>query len=307
MWVGGNAIYLDVEGVSTISLVSVSAPHEFDVSSARFVPTQDGVYLLFLLPGIEYTLDLEPGGKRVVVQPNPPTGGLGKCFSFELFFNYIDGNYPDSVIQQVMMHSSSNYLFTRDRSVELWARLFRHGLFALDSDCGFVAIPNPKNRFCFDLTPESVRKWNIKERFLDDFEFVVSTDSEKLRSSLSTCRQMHSSGNWITPRFMDNVTEMMCRREFGIDFFVFELIEKSSKKIGSISIGYRFGTSFTDFTACTPIRDKRSVGKLLLKAEHDYLRSLGVKLWYLGLELPYMKALGGGSVILDRRQFHTKW
>lgn len=69
-----------------------------------------------------------------------------------------------------------------------------------------------------------------------------------------------SKSTWINSAFISNIEEMveLCPR---IEFVVFRLFEKSSGSTASCSIGYRAGNAFMDFTACTPLRDKRSCGR----------------------------------------------
>jgi hypothetical protein len=124
---------------------------------------------------------------------------------------------PDSVLEIMMEKASSDYLFTEDRSVSFWARLFRLGLFALDDD--IVVIPNPRKRFCFDL--ESNVDWKVDRKYMSDFELVV--ESKEIGKYLCMCREMHES-TWISDKFIANIAEMV-ERVSDLEFIVFIFIE----------------------------------------------------------------------------------
>ena len=200
-----------------------------------------------------------------------------------------------------------DYLWTDSYDVKLWERLFVCGLFCLPHG-DIVLIPNPRNRFCFDLDQPIV--WR-KLRGKCDFGLRVHSvaisglDSFKnfFQMVLRTCANAHKD-TWITDEFVRVVTAMVGGI---IDFHVFELLVDGAAV--AYSVGYQCGgTGFMDFTACTLVRSKSSFGKRLILAQCEWLQNHGVRLWYLGFELEYMRNLCvQGAKVLSRAQFQLRW
>lgn len=210
------------------------------------------------------------------------------------------------------LHVSGEYLWTDSFQYEFWAQIFRHGMFCLPHGA-IVLVPNPVERFCFLLDSREIR-WHTNRRMKRDaFTFSVTNCSSSgmellkkvLDEGLRVCAAMHGDG-WITEEFISNIS-LIVENCSDLDFHVFRLIEIASGKTAAWSLGFRYRSSFMDFTACTPIRDKRSAGKILLIKESRWLKANGVKLWYLGFELPYMVGLSEDAQRLSRSEFQAKW
>jgi hypothetical protein len=297
MWIGANAfVVTDIEDDG----VSVSSDNTL-VGRETFVIDQRTLYGLFLQPGTEYVIKTD---KMMTIK----TTELRVLIPSPLVPAYIGSDYPEPVVRQIILHALGDYLFTVHASVEWWARLLRLGVFVLDEE-SLVTVPNPSKKFCFllDASPELAQnKW------LDVFAFSVHTDTESMIEGLLACKKWHTrfgkcKSTWITDRFIKIFADISNSHYCSdIQFYTFKLTERNTNKVASWSLGYRYRNSFMDYTACTPIRDKRSAGKLLIRCEREFLQSSGVKLWYLGLELSYMSSLQGG-IQLDRETFQSLW
>ena len=305
-WVGETAVLLPFEGEIESITKSQIVENELETFTV-----QDQVLVgIFLTPGTEYTISFtEPGSQSIGFTTLPWADGRPPSeLPIPQILGYVSEDYPLEILMCIYHAFPGDYLITIAQSASFWVTLLRLGLFALDSEEGLVTIPNPVEKFCFDLT--KTISWNVKEKYIPEFEFVVSSEISELAETLGLCSQWHSThkntGSWLTHTCIVN----LCRMAQGIpefQFLVFKLVEKKSGEIASVSLGYKLGDNFMDYTACTPIRDKRSAGKLLLKLECDYLRSQGVKLWYLGYNLDYMASLSPDSVLLDRHTFTNLW
>ncbi|KAF4670449.1 hypothetical protein FOL47_002037 [Perkinsus chesapeaki] len=120
-----------------------------------------------------------------------------------------------------------------------------------------------------------------------------------------------NQGTWLDDRCLDAL--LAIRDDPGssdhLRFIAWELRDAETGNIAALSMGFILGSVFHDFTASTPIRDHRSAGRLLLRVEGHMLSLIGVKLWYLGFPMPYMREtlddFGGRCV--PRSEFVQIW
>jgi hypothetical protein len=307
-WVGETAFSRSAGGsLERISLLR-SCP---DISNGEeiFCVNNNTAYGLFLVPGVEYSLTVHPANPVIKVKTRRWIDGRAThLLPIEQLTGFVAEDYPKNILREILLKSKDEYLLTISSSAAFWSRLFQLGLFALDSEDGVVVVPNPTQKFCFNLARDV--RWKVREKWSDDFEFRVSDEMREVVEGIRLCRDWHASNKtgstWITNRFMENIVEIS-RISPEIKFVIFSLIDKKTGAVASVSVGYRFGANFMDFTACTPVRDNRSPGKLLLKRECEYLRSQGVKLWYLGFKLGYMDSLSEDSLLLSRCDFQEFW
>ena len=310
---GINSFIKNVDVAVTDAIFTDSEVH------VEVVTVRDGrLICLCLLPGKTYSVTLVP--TREVVQFRTLPSSLIRHMPEEALRTYISlHSHADPIlISELILRCPSDYLWTDSIDVPFWERLFCWGLFALPHNVpsgDFVLIPNPSQKFCFDLSQPFIR--NVTRRMrMDDFEFVVTTVSEghgvdTLMSMLELCAEWHSAfglskSTWISNTFINAIAHMG-KSSTVITFHTFQLVEKSSGRVASVSLGYRVGNAFMDFTACTPIRDRRSAGRLLTGLEGEWLKFHGVKLWYLGFKLGYMDSVSPNGVVLDRWSFQSLW
>lgn len=300
-WIGLNGFQLEVSDEASILTVVQGGRYGCEVFSLSHGCLRG----MFLEPSKHYVVILNSG-----VTIDITTVDLSHCIkttvASQLMLSY---DMPVSFINAIIENSPEEYFFTYDRSVEFWHTLLSLGLFVLDGP-EYVLIPNPKQRFCFDLFQKPI-KWRVNIKWMIDFDFhAIPDDTEELRASLCLCRDIHSrrsgSSSWITQLFIDNICSMVNQYK-DLQFIVFKVVEKRSGQTAAVSIGYRYKNSFMDFTACTVIRDKRSAGKLVMVAEAQYLQDHSISLWYLGFKLPYMDSLSRDSLSLQRRDFQCRW
>ena len=263
-----------------------------------FMETSSILFLLFLNPGTRYTLRLS-SGEEIAIETK---------FT-RLPHNCLTGDIPVDVLEQILIFSPDEYAWTIDWTVDFWIVLLKLGVFTLPHDDHIVLIPNPMKKFCLDVDTM------VEKRKEKDLRFVptrITRDNlSVLESMLRLCRDWHvefgkSRSSWISERFIKTISRIVCQST-ELSFYVFKLIEESSGRITSVSIGYQYGSSFMDFTACTPVRDNRGCGKILIRNQGYYFKEfLEIKLWYLGFKLPYMTSMSG-QVELNRQEFQSRW
>ena len=208
-------------------------------------------------------------------------------------------------IQKIAASVPGEFLVTSDWDVGFWNELLSFSFFTLPmTGQKLVLLPCPDERYCvIDLAdgPERSRK---SKRFDDQFDIRVNHD---FKHSLETAAEWHRlhNGTWLSPFCVKNLLALSESQYSTIRMVSFEAWEKSSGKLAAVSLGYSCGLNFHDFTACTIIRDKRSIGTILLHKQRQLLVSAGCQLWYLGFKIPYMKILNGSE--LDSGTFFDKW
>lgn len=308
MFVGVNACRLEKPGIRNAAVIK-SEP-TWEDTSYQVLVGETAVEFLYLFPQTQYIVKFDDQVKTFRTAAWPAS--VYPLMNPALYLPETVSEWSPALVRDIIIYSPDEYFWTSTFSVKLWEFLFQNGLFALPHDFS-VLVPNPKEKFCIDLSASSVL--NPKRfRGIETTEFrvdIISRNSSAiLVEMLNLCAEWHtklgkSKSTWINSEFISNIKDMLelCPR---IEFVVFRLVEKASGSTASCSIGYRAGNAFMDFTACTPLRDKRSCGKALLMYEAEYLRSRGIQLWYLGFKLPYMDNMPGKQVY-NRGDFQTAW
>lgn len=169
------------------------------------------------------------------------------------------------------------------------------------------------------LFPFPVICWNWSNKMRKrDFRFVVESGDtigahamkRTMKESLELIASHYDICTWINDLFIRNTVSLISDDEnSSIQYYIFKLFGGDNDLL-SISVGYKFGNSFMDFTAATFKRDKTSCGKILLFNQGEFLKNkLGIKLWYLGFKIPYMETLvrDDSAVELDREKFQNLW
>ncbi|KAF4663808.1 Delta 8 Fatty Acid Desaturase [Perkinsus olseni] len=218
----------------------------------------------------------------------------------------------DEALKLLLVHVPGEYLWSDTWSYRFWRGMFSLGLFALPHK-ETILIPHPRERYCVDLpsNPEAWVRGKKMRKYGNSFQLSVNMDFEM---DLTLCALYHekvNQGTWLDDRCLDVL--LMMREDPGgpqdLRFVAWELRDVATGNIAALSMGFILGSVFHDFTASTPIRDHRSAGRILLQVEGHMLTLLGVKLWYLGFPMPYMREtlddLGGRCV--PRAEFIAKW
>ncbi|KAF4748503.1 hypothetical protein FOZ63_011296 [Perkinsus olseni] len=218
----------------------------------------------------------------------------------------------EEALKLLLVHVPGEYLWSDTWSYRFWRGMFSLGLFALPHK-ETILIPHPRERYCVDLpsNPEAWVRGKKLRKYANSFQLSVNMDFEM---DLTLCALYHekvNQGTWLDDRCLDVL--LMMREDPGgpqnLRFVAWELRDVATGNIAALSMGFILGSVFHDFTASTPIRDHRSAGRILLQVEGHMLTLLGVKLWYLGFPMPYMREtlddLGGRCV--PRAEFITKW
>jgi len=209
-WVGETAFVRSAGGsLERISLLR-SCP---DISNGEeiFCVDNNTAYGLFLVPGVEYTLTVQPSDRVIKVKTRRWIDGRPThLLPIEQLTGFVAEDYPKNILREIIVKSQDEYLLSISRSALFWSRLFELGLFALDSEDGVVVVPDPTLKFCFNLTRDV--RWKVRDKWSDDFEFRASNKIREVAEGIRLCRDWHAShktgSTWITNRFMENIVEI---------------------------------------------------------------------------------------------------
>lgn len=293
--------------VSNISEAVKAFPND---PESFWIQEPDGTVIgVFLIPGTRYCLHLKSGALEYL-----ETSNASISYSLESLHLYASPlHLQKPVADLVILHSPEEYLWTDSYDAEFWTRLFSKGLFALPH-AQMVLVPNPFRKYAIELDCEAFfrKSKSMKELSFEFSPLVVDAKHiSELKCCLIECRNWHvrfgkSRSSWITSKFIETVSEMVGESN-KVKFHIFKLIDIDSGQVAALSLGFRKGNAFMDFTACTLKRDKRSCGKLLLALQGEWLKSNGVQLWYLGFKLAYMQSVSHSFRELDRSTFQKLW
>ena len=263
---------------------------------------------LFLRPSAEYIVKLSSGSLLKFNTLNSP-------FNPEISRTFITMPHIETprIVGPLIIHCHEEYFWTTNFDACFWEKLFIKGLFVLPHGDNAALVPNPKLKFAMHIDTDTRSYKKQKKWKIDSFDFTCTQNLlPQLEYSLLQCRNWHiqfgrTNSSWISDKFVQVISEIVGGHSPRIKFHVFQLLERDSGKLAAVSIGYRIGNAFMDFTACTLIRDKRSSGRLLLALQGDWLKSQGVKLWYLGFKLGYMESISDNFQEYDRSTFQQLW
>ena len=204
------------------------------------------------------------------------------------------------------------YLYSLNRSIEFWESMYKESFFILDNR-GLLSVPNPISRFCISLEPGASP--GKLQRKVSGLRLTINRDLDGVLKRTAEYHANSKSSTWLTAECIESLVRIYqrgCLRDKAetqehdrLSFWSFELRDANSDELLATSIGYACGSNFHDVTAATFVRDKRSLGKLLLELERLLLMRCGFKLWYLGMELDYMKTLKG--FVMKPGDFFSVW
>jgi len=192
----------------------------------------------------------------------------------------------------------------------LWS-LWLNACFTLPSPGSPICqCPNPRSRYCLDLTKDS--RWlhgKKVRRHKGDFRLTVNGDFCETFRRCAALHRDQGSGTWITPELIEALDA--CRRERGeVKVYSIELWEKSTGALAAAIMGMSVGDIFHDYTMATLLRDSRSPGAILSKVVGQLLVDSGYTLWYWGFKNAYMAEYdeGYGGMLMDnQREFWPRW
>ena len=200
-------------------------------------------------------------------------------------------------------------------------------MFTLDSESGELAVVNPEDRFCVDLTGVW-STWAVNRHYRKRARrFRLSCDVLSVSTALKACRACHrerlggalsleklerlgqetDDHGWLTERLITMLERLSKDPSTSLSVHTFELwTADSSPKLAALSVGFAVGCVFHDLTAGTPLWGKEGAGTVLIRAVGLTLANAGFTLWYWGIEVPYMRAYDN-AVSLSRLAFFEKW
>jgi hypothetical protein len=308
------------EGTNEVKYIGELAPEL--VPMIHVNPGARSCVVTLMIPGYTYELELKPSGQRVRVSTLVWNGD--RRIPPPLTREYIGPEHvgKEPLLSIVFQNSDSlpEFMWTDCKDPKFWAYLYSRGLFTLPYDeYPFIHIPNPRKKFCLDLARDGWRwKWprkktNVKIKLASVATIGIEAMRNELAQSLHACAEFHirrKRSTWINDLFVHNSIELVEK----VDFHVFTLVDSVSDEILAISIGYKHGWGFMDYTAATYVKSPASYGRVLMFHQGDFLKyNLGVKLWYLGFKLPYMTQLvekrDGMDIARewDRVEFQSAW
>ena len=117
---------------------------------------------------------------------------------------------------------------------------------------------------------------------------------------------MRAGGTWMSEQLLDVIVGQRAQADASCRHHSFELFE--GNELVAVTLGYSIGRCYHDYSMATFVRDKRSLGHLLTKAQGHLLKNAGYSIWYFGIKGEYMKEFDSyGGANLDRIEFHRKW
>ena len=200
-------------------------------------------------------------------------------------------------------------------------------MFTLDSEIGELAVVNPEERFCVDLTGVW-STWAANRHYRKRAgRFRLSCDVLSVSTALRVCRACHrerlggalplerlerlgretQDHGWITERLITMLERLSKDPNTSLSIHTFELwTADTSPELAALSVGFAVGCVFHDLTAGTPLWSQEGAGSILIRAVGLTLANAGFTLWYWGIEVPYMRAYDN-AVSLSRLAFLKKW
>lgn len=198
------------------------------------------------------------------------------------------------------------FLVTNDWSVNFWVELLSRSLFTLPMSSvqhELILLPCPEKRYCITDFDAKQRQRKLK-KYHSLFDIRVNSDFELALRTAADWHRGHN-GTWLSSSCVANLLSIYRSQNSKVRMVSFEAWEKATGELAAVSLGYSCGLNFHDFSACTIIRDKRSIGTILLERQRELLAQAGCKLWYLGFKIPYMQFLNGSE--LDSKSFFELW
>lgn len=272
----------------------------------------------FLVPGQKYrfTLGIEDGKPLLELEPETVRLGqsrlvamLARVLPSDMWRTYVGDDHD---LGQWLSESPEDMMWTTTpASFKLMQSLWVNACFTLPSpESPIMQCPNPKSRYCLDLT-KGVPWLKSKKVRRNKSHFCLTVNAQYERT-FNACEQTHTMngrGTWITPDLVAALNR--CREEEGeLKVYSIELWEKSSGKLAAAIMALSLGDIFHDYTTATFIRDDRSAGAVLTKVVGHLLTECGFTLWYWGFKNPYMAEYDGhyGGLLMDNKtQFWPRW
>eukprot|EP00927_Polykrikos_kofoidii_P054651 TRINITY_DN49039_c0_g1_i1.p1 TRINITY_DN49039_c0_g1~~TRINITY_DN49039_c0_g1_i1.p1 ORF type:complete len:417 (-),score=75.45 TRINITY_DN49039_c0_g1_i1:36-1286(-) len=173
-----------------------------------------------------------------------------------------------------------------------------------------TTCPNPKQRYCLDLTKGApwLKSKKVK-RHKDDFRLTVNSNFIQTFWDVERTHREDCRGTWITEELVSALDR--CRRsDEELRVYSVELWEKKTGKLAAAIMSFSVGDIFHDYSTSTMIRDNRSAGALLTKVVGHLLVRCGYTLWYWGFKNSYMAEYDGqygGGLWDNKADFWPRW
>eukprot|EP00916_Digyalum_oweni_P004871 GHVL01008757.1.p1 GENE.GHVL01008757.1~~GHVL01008757.1.p1 ORF type:complete len:375 (+),score=45.39 GHVL01008757.1:23-1147(+) len=221
--------------------------------------------------------------------------------------------------------NKSNFLWAQCRNFEFICNVLRHGMFFnYMSREPYVILLNPVSRYCI-LLNKSVNWFNSKKS-LKQSKGVRIAINTRMSEDLYMAQKYHTNihhSTWLDDKTVSFLLRMHEEEVFNI--YCFELWIKKDNAyydlpyepptvtdsageewmLGACTFGYAIGRILHDFTACTLVRDRRSLGSLVTRAAGHVLCQAGFICWYWGFKLKYMKEYDKyGGQLMGREDFY---
>lgn len=197
-------------------------------------------------------------------------------------------------------------------------------------------VPNPETW----ISGKKMKKFLTKE-----FELELTNDFGDLLMKAGHLHNKIKKGTWIIPSFVTTLQRIAKDPSAPVQMLAFVLREKRETtnndddddeknttetrngdddhdhlkvakktsspkgKVVAATFGFACGNTFHDYTMATFVQDNRSCGSIVTKLSGYILQKAGVKLWYWGMQVEYMKEYLGkyGAVEFSKNEFYEKW
>lgn len=204
---------------------------------------------------------------------------------------------------------TDKYNWTKDMTQPFVNNILLNALFFLPSGPNFAILPNPKDRYLLDLIVP--RNWKKNKKLKKYAKTLRLSVNRSLRDSLVAAKNYHQEfheSTWITDECIDYLCNVDCD---GVDMYSFELwddLGDNNFRLAACCLSYSVGNHMNDYTMCTPIRDKRSLGSIICRVLGDLLTKAGFQTWYWGMKVDYMAEYDQyGGQFRERVEFFEKW
>lgn len=191
MFVGVNACRFENPGIRSAAVIK-SEP-TWEDTSYHVVVRDAAVEFLYLFPQTRYTVKLDDQFLTFRTAAWPVS--VYPLMNPALYLPDTVVEWSPALVRDIIINSPDEYFWTSTFSVKVWEFLFENGLFALPHDFS-VLVPNPKDKFCVDLSASSVMKPK-RFRGIETTEFRVDiisrTSSAILVEMLNLCAEWHKN------------------------------------------------------------------------------------------------------------------
>jgi len=203
----------------------------------------------------------------------------------------IDNENEFFLAMEVMDNLNSETIMSKEFSPKLIENACQMGFFPMATTVGdvwYMFMKSHKQRCVMDPRDMYVEK-KLK-KISKEYEISVNGDFEKC---IDLINQKYSD-SWLCSGLVDSFKDIYYGEKYKTKFYSFELWKDGEIVAGEV--GYLVGACYTSLSGFHNISHS---GKVQLCATAQILIQSGIKLWDLGMELPYKLKIGAQMIPKD--------